>query len=551
MIGTLALLALPLLCFGPGSPAGTELNTDPALKGWWKLAGDARDSSSHGNHGVAHGVIYDGTFSAEFDGRKSCVEIPDSDSLDLATGDFTVSAWIRTDEEMDDIIGDVLSKYDPETRKGFSLGLLDNAGVAAGQSNRRHLFFGTDWGQDNLEWIDRGRPGEAVFVMALTVYEGALYAGTYESGEGKTGRVYRFEGPDRWIDCGAPDPSNSISAMAVHKGQLYAAASHYRAGGSSLDASENTTPGGRIYRYLGGKDWELCGELEGHEAILGLIDFRGNLYASSLYHPAGLYRYQGGTEWENCGNPNSRCVVLGVWNGQLLSGGYDGDKGGVARYNGGRDWTYLGTPPGVTQTYSFASHFGELFVGTWPEGKVFRYGGPESWVDAGRLGDEKEVMGLMVYNGKLYGGTLPLAKVFRYEEEGSWTDTGQLDKTPDVKYRRAWTMAIHDGQLFCGTLPSGHVHSLEVGQCVTYDHALPRGWRHVAAVRNGKKVLLYIDGKPVAEKRSSVDSPKDLSNDSRLRIGFGPQDFFKGALREVRVYSRPLSESEIESLSSL
>ncbi|MCA9450744.1 MAG: LamG domain-containing protein, partial [Candidatus Omnitrophica bacterium] len=248
--------------------------------------------------------------------------------------------------------------------------------------------------------------------------------------------------------------------------------------------------------------------------------------------------------------PDSRCVVLGVWNGDLLSGGYDGERGGVARYDGGKDWTYLGTPPGVTQTYSFASQFGELYVGTWPEGKVFRFDGPDNWIDVGRLDEEKEVMGLMVYNGKLYGGTLPLAQVYRFDGEGDWINTGQLDKTPDVKYRRAWTMAIHDGQLFCGTLPSGHVYSLNVGQCVSHDKELPSGWRHIAVVREGNRLRLYVDSRKVSESSFSDNQSLNLNNDAPLTIGFGPQDYFKGSLRDIRIYRRSLSPDEIERLSS-
>ena len=73
-------------------------------------------------------------------------------------------------------------------------------------------------------------------------------------------------------------------------------------------------------------------------------------------------------------------------------------------------------------------------------------------------------MGMMVYNGKLYAGTLPTGSVYRYDGEGEWVSTGQLDTTPDVKYRRAWTMAVYQGRLFCGTLPSGNVLSLEAGR---------------------------------------------------------------------------------------
>ena len=67
---------------------------------------------------------------------------------------------------------------------------------------------------------------------------------------------------------------------------------------------------------------------------------------------------------------------------------------------------------------------------------------------------EKEVMGMSVYNGKLYAGTLPLADVYRYDANSKWTSVGQLDKTPNVRYRRAWTMAVYQGKLECVGAPS-------------------------------------------------------------------------------------------------
>ena len=71
------------------------------------------------------------------------------------------------------------------------------------------------------------------------------------------------------------------------------------------------------------------------------------------------------------------------------------------------------------------------------------------------MGDELETMGMMVYNGKLYAGTLPLAEMYRYDGDKTWTRLQQLDLTPDVRYRRAWSMAVHGGRLYCGTLPWG------------------------------------------------------------------------------------------------
>jgi hypothetical protein len=159
-------------------------------------------------------------------------------------------------------------------------------------------------------------------------------------------------------------------------------------------------------------------------------------------------------------------------------------------------------------------------------------------------------MAVAVYNGMFYVGTLPLAKVFRYDGGEMWTDLGQLDKTPDVKYRRAWSMAVFQGRLFCGTLPSGHVFSREAGKCVTYDHELPAGWRHIAAVRRSDRLELFIDGRRVA--RSSVFDSKDfnLAAGRPLRIGSGQHDFFRGRMKEVKIWRRALQDDEIEAIAS-
>ena len=129
-----------------------------------------------------------------------------------------------------------------------------------------------------------------------------------------------------------------------------------------------------------------------------------------------------------------------------------------------------------------------------PHAKVLRWAGGTNWISTGRLGEEKETMPLLVYNGKMYGGTLPLAEVYRYDNP-DWTKVGRVDFTPDVRYRRAWTMAVFQGRLFVGTLPSGHIKSIEFGRNVTYDHALPAGWVHLTAVRAEDELRLYVDGK--------------------------------------------------------
>jgi hypothetical protein len=201
--------------------------------------------------------------------------------------------------------------------------------------------------------------------------------------------------------------------------------------------------------------------------------------------------------------------------------------------------------PEATQTYGFGIYRGELYVSEWPNAHVYRYRGVSDWVDTGRLGSELEAMPLLVYNGKMYSGTLPLAEVYRYDGDNAWARLGRVDLTPDVKYRRAWSMAVYQGRLFVGTLPSGRVLSIEAGKNVTDDRALSPGWHHIAAVRGEKALKLYVDGLLVGEAIVDNSADYDLSVEQPLRIGFGAQDYYRGAISDVRLYRGELTETEI------
>jgi hypothetical protein len=423
---------------------------------------------------------------------------------------------------------------------------MNNVGVVGSQANYRNLQFGIDNGKIAEEWTDRGHVGNAVLVYSLAVYDGNLYAGTCERGKEESGHLYRYEGGSNWTDCGSPDPSNAVGSLAVYGGKLYAGVSRYRLAGSSLAESDNPHLGGKVYRYEGGQTWVDCGKLAGAEAVNGMVVYRGKLYASSMYSP-GLFRYDGGTKWTSCGSPEGKRVeALAVYNGAIYATGYD--QGAVYRYDGEK-WTHCGKVGDSTQTYGFAVYEGQLYVSSWPNARVYRYAGDNNWIDVGRLEEEHEVMGLAVYNGKLYGGTLPLAEVFRYDGDSNWTKTGRIDFTPDVRYRRAWVMAVFQGKLFCGTLPSGHVYSMEAGKSVTYDKEFRPGWNHLAAVKAGDRLKLYVDGKLAATSTAFNPAEFDLSNQKPMAIGFGAHDYFDGSLRELRLYNRALTDAEVGKLA--
>ena len=482
-------------------------------------------------------------------------EVPADRSPRLGTGDFTISVWAEA-ETPDRGAGDLVSRYDPARRRGFHLTLKTNSGVTASQANLRNLQFGIDDDRPGT-WRDCGRPGKALFAFSLATHAGRLYAGTCEPGRDESGRVYRYDGGERWIDCGAPDGSNAVTALAEFDGALYAGTGKYRVAGSHLPESENLAHGGRVFRYDGGTTWVDCGRLPDTEAVGGMVVFNDRLYASSLYRPAGLFRYERGTQWTrlpDAEGPDAagmlgprRVNALTVHDGYLYASSYDGGR--VYRFDG-RSWTDCGQVGDNTQTYAFTRYRGRLHVATWRSGRVFRFDGVGRWTDIGRLGEELEVMGLVVHNGRMLGGTLPSAQVYGYDGEGRWSLWERLDHTPHVEYRRAWTAAEYDGQVYYSTLPSGKVFAARQGRQVSWDHALPSGRHHIAAVKTARRLALYVDGVQVAESTGFDASRWNLDAEAPLRAGDGMNGPFNGRLRDLQLHGRAFESDEIRALAA-
>ncbi len=542
------------------------------VAGYWKLQGDVQDSSGNNNTAINHGadlsaIGIDGEKSgaAQFDGRRSYVEIAHSQSLALASGDFSVSLWVHTAEKMDDNLGDLITKYDPVTRRGFNLSLVNHAGVTGSQANYRNLQFGIDDGKQSAQWRDEGRPGNSIFIHSMAVHDGGLYVGTVE---GRTnddkGHVYRYTKTGEWQDLGAPWKSNGVTSMASFQGKLHVGVARVLLHYSGLEPTLSHHIGGKVFRLEEDGQWTDLGQLLGLDGVNGLVNFNGELYATGFYQP-GFFRFEGGTQWRAMATPDDlRTEALAVHNGSIYATSYD--EGTVFRFDG-NDWHRTGSlgtasrtqaywdggkwvPTGLkgeetgTQVYSLGLHQGKLMAGTWPEGKVYRHEGATTWKSTGRLGDEQEIMGSNHYNGKLYAGSLPMAEIFRFDGDERWQSVGRVDLTEDVIYRRAFSMAVFEGRLYSGTFPSGHVRSFEAGKVVSYDHELESGWRHIAAVKEGGRLRLFIDGTQVAESDEFAAKDFDLTNEAPLRIGFGEYDFFNGRIRDVRLYRRAMTEVE-------
>jgi hypothetical protein len=549
---------LSILCVGIVLSVKSDLHAQqPLLEliAHWKLNGDTQDASGNQLHAENHGVTFvdggtksDSTY-ASFGGRGQYLVVPHCKLLDLGNSDFSVSLWVHTEKSLDDDIGDLISKFDPVKRSGFQLSIRNNTGVTSNSPNSRQLQFGVDSGSEPT-WTDLGRPGgeRSILPFSLAELQGSLFAGTCEGAKDGQGNVYRFKSSQEWEQVPVPQQANSVSAMAVFDSALYAGTAKYRLGGSALSESENPNLGGQIFRLdPTGKSWVSCGRLPNTEGVGGMTVYKDRLYASSLYRPAGFFRYEGGENWTAMPTPNGkRTESLGVFNGYLWATGYD--EGHIYRFDG-ESWTDMGVVGDNTQTYSFAIYEGRLCIGTWPSGKVYRLDDLNQWEDIGRLGQELEVMGMLVHNGKLYAGTLPLAEVYRYDGGQTWTRIKQLDETPNVKYRRVWTMASHQGRLACGVLPSGHVHAMTAGACTTSAKEVGTGWRHVAAVRRGNTLQTFCDGQPTGDPIDIAPKELDISNQQPLRIGAGAGDTLNGGLQDVRIYRGALTREQIRNLS--
>jgi hypothetical protein len=469
-------------------------------------------------------------------GDKATVFEPQSSPLpgmrlkrSLGTSDFVVGLSFDTGTDGKWDLGDLVSLWDAKTRHGFSLGLRNNTGSTTSQANWRQLQFGIDAGTEPT-WREEGRPGSALLGFSIAVHDGHLYVGTCEPDAAQPGRVFRYEGAGNWKSLGSLDGANTVSAMASFGGQLYAGTGKYRLAGSALSESNNPILGGKVYRLMKNGKWEMVGDLAPTEAIAALVTYGDKLYASSMYKPAGFFRYDGDRNWTSLPTPNGKRVeALAVHDGAIYAGSYD--SGSFYRYDGTK-WHDLGVVArDITQTYSFVTYQRALHTATWPSGKVYRLDADNRWADAGRLGEEQEVMGMLVHNGVFYGGTLPKAEVYRYEGNKNWKLLKQLDKTPDVKFRRVWTMATYKGRLFATTLPSGKVWSMSAGSLVTDDRELSFGWHDVVAQRTSGVLRLFVDGRLAAE--SDASHLNMATEGLELRIGDGPRGRFTGQIRNL------------------
>jgi uncharacterized repeat protein (TIGR01451 family) len=222
---------------------------------------------------------------------------------------------------------------------------------------------------DGLEWsrvvtagLDSAQNQGAV--SAIT-FDGSLYVGLYNTTSGAT--IWRSSDGANWapvLDHGLDDASNgAVLSMAVLDQALYA-------------STWNFSSGARVWRTTDGTDWLPVGEGgfgdAYNEEIPALIAFRSALYAGTLNQVSGaqVWRTSDGEEWKRV----------------VPDGFADGDN---------------------VEINSLAIHRGILYAGTvlraggsaiWRTSDGLHWSRVDSWISTG------ELTYLLVHDGYLFAG---------------------------------------------------------------------------------------------------------------------------------------------------
>ena len=388
-LNALAVDAVPGLEPGP-TVQKVEARAWPKLIAHWKMDGDCQDAVGV-HHGEDHGVKFvegrDGRpqGAAQFNGEDSFIEVSDDEDLHFETREFSIALWVNLAEDLTSVIGDLLTKYDPDRRKGFNFGIKGSSPAYCSMSDAKNLHFGID-NAINGSWLDCGRPSKTnPLINTLTVYRGELYTGIADASKPEDAcHVFRYAGGTDWVDCGRVGThplAVSVCSMIVHKGHLYAGTGVY----DWERANAGVGGPSHVYRYAGGTHWEDCGQIGNAYRLMPLASFKGDLYAGG--DDMKCYRYESDGNWASCGQlgPRNESLIQGmtVYKGHL----YGSTLPAMYRYDGGTNWVCIGRNlDGMTQVHKLQVYDGHIYAGTWPQGKVLRYEGGEQWTDCGQLG---------------------------------------------------------------------------------------------------------------------------------------------------------------------
>jgi len=278
------------------------------------------------------------------------------------------------------------------------------------------------WTKVNEDFF--GDPGNTG-ISSMAVYEGRLYAGTYNSETGT--EIWRYNrrswtqvNEDGFKEDPAAAKSNWCSlSMAVYNGCLYVGTGNHN--------------GTELWRY-DRTEWVYVetGIEEENKEISSMAVYDGCLYVGTgISEGTEIWRYDG-TEWVQVNEDgfgdvnNSASSSMAVYNGCLYVGTFNYNGAEIWRYNAGVWTPVVSLGFGYTDNRgisSMAVYKGCLYVGTYSErgAEIWKYNG-EYWeweIKEGIGNGCNEVSSSMaVYDGCLYVGTwnsMTGTEILRYD----------------------------------------------------------------------------------------------------------------------------------------
>lgn len=264
-----------------------------------------------------------------------------------------------------------MASFDGKLYVGVSRVLLHYSGLAPTLS---HHIGGKVFRWDDGKWTDLGQLLGLDGVNGLVNFKGRLYAtGFYQPG------FFRYEGDKQWQSMGTPEDLRT-EALCVYNGSIYATT--YDEGtvfvfdGRNWQRTGSLGTASRTQAYYDGKKWVATG-LKGDKTgtqVYSLGIHQGKLMAGTW--PEGkVYRYEGGKKWTSTGRLGEEQEIMGSnhYNGKLYAGSLPMAE--IFRYDGDNNWNSVGRVDFTKdviyrRAFSMAVFKGRLFSGTFPSGYV-------------------------------------------------------------------------------------------------------------------------------------------------------------------------------------
>jgi hypothetical protein len=206
----------------------------------------------------------------------------------------------------------------------------------------------------------------------------------------------------------------------------------------------------------------------------------------------------------------------------------------------------LDTDPALVGWWKFDEGTGDIAADSSGNGNDGTLNGPVEWTTEGKIG------GAMAFTGPYNFVLVPSAPSLNPTQEititawinPSWTGNNRIlqksTEGSDTQYR-----LIKEGG------NNIRVHFPPISRFEVTNNIPPQGeWTHLAATYDGSAIKVYYNGVVVGETAASGDM---ATTDGPLFIGnkwsqAPAGDEFNGIMDDVRIYSRALSQSEIQKL---